>query len=97
MIDARRHRTQEANRADARERLAELITEALVEPKTRAKSRVNRVGKVERLDGDIAISNSICFNKSFNPEKVSHRTPAPHSTTSKAPAGAHWAVSAAGR
>jgi len=51
MIDARRHRTQEANRADARERMAELITEALVQPKTRAKSRVNRVGKVQRLAG----------------------------------------------
>ncbi|WP_121118887.1 alternative ribosome rescue aminoacyl-tRNA hydrolase ArfB [Croceibacterium ferulae] len=51
MIDARRHRTQEANRADARERMAELITEALVVPKTRAKSRVNRVGKMQRLAG----------------------------------------------
>ena len=49
LIDARRFRTQEANRADARERLAELIAEALVEPKKRAKSRVNRVGKEQRL------------------------------------------------
>jgi ribosome-associated protein len=51
LIDARRHRTQEANRADARERLAALIAEALVAPKVRAKSRVNRVGKVQRLAG----------------------------------------------
>ena len=51
LIDARRFRTQDANRADARERLTELITQALVEPKKRAKSRVNRVGKVQRLKG----------------------------------------------
>lgn len=49
LIDARRFRTQEANRSDARERLAELIREALVEPKKRAKTRLNRVGKAQRL------------------------------------------------
>ena len=49
LIDARRFRTQEANRSDARQRLAELIAEAQVEPKKRAKSRVNRVGKEQRL------------------------------------------------
>ena len=49
VLDARRFRTQEANRADARDRLAELINKALVEPKKRAKSRVNRVGKMQRL------------------------------------------------
>ena len=49
IIDARRFRTQEQNRSDARERMAELLIEAQVEPKKRAKSRVNRVGKVQRL------------------------------------------------
>jgi len=49
IIDARRHRTQDMNRADARQRLAELLAEAQIEPKKRAKSRVNRVGKVQRL------------------------------------------------
>jgi ribosome-associated protein len=49
VIDARRFRTQEANRADARERLAELIEAALVEPKKRARTTVNRPGKVKRL------------------------------------------------
>ena len=49
IIDARRFRTQDQNRSDARERLAELLTEAQVEPKKRAKTRVNRVGKVQRL------------------------------------------------
>jgi ribosome-associated protein len=49
VIAARRFRTQEANREDARARLAALIDQALVEPKKRAKSRVNRVGKEQRI------------------------------------------------
>jgi ribosome-associated protein len=49
VLTARSHRTQEANRAEARERLAELLEEAQRLPKKRAKSRVNRVGKVKRL------------------------------------------------
>jgi ribosome-associated protein len=51
VIAARRFRTQEANRADARERLAELLTEAMNLPQKRAKSRLNRVGKEKRLQG----------------------------------------------
>jgi ribosome-associated protein len=49
VIAAGRYRTQEANREDARERLAEMLRQALVEPKKRAKTRVNRVGKIQRL------------------------------------------------
>jgi ribosome-associated protein len=49
VIDARRFRTQEANRQDARERLSEMIEASLKEPKKRAKTRLNRVGKVKRL------------------------------------------------
>jgi len=49
VIAARSFRTQEANREDARRRLAEMLEQAQVAPKKRAKSRVNRVGKVERL------------------------------------------------
>ena len=49
VIAARRFRTQEANREDARARLAELVEQALVEPKKRARSRVNRVGKEQRI------------------------------------------------
>jgi ribosome-associated protein len=49
VLTARNHRTQEANREDARARLAELIEQALVEPRKRAKTRLNRVGKVQRL------------------------------------------------
>jgi len=50
MIAARRFRTQEANRADAREKLVELIREAHRLPEKRAKSRLNRVGKAQRLE-----------------------------------------------
>lgn len=49
VLTARTHRTQEANREEARRRLAELIENAHKQPKKRAKSRVNRVGKVKRL------------------------------------------------
>jgi ribosome-associated protein len=51
VLTARRFRTQEANRADARERLAELLREAMKIPEKRAKTRLNRVGKTERLAG----------------------------------------------
>jgi ribosome-associated protein len=49
LLTARRHRTREANREDARARLAELIEQAQKEPKPRAKSRLNRVGKEQRI------------------------------------------------
>lgn len=49
VLDARRFRTQEANRADARVRLGALIEQALIEPKKRARTTVNRPGKVKRL------------------------------------------------
>jgi len=49
LIVAREHRTQEANRALAREKLEELLREAHRRPKQRAKTRLNRVGKTQRL------------------------------------------------
>ena len=51
VITARRHRTQEANRTDARERLAELLKDAQKLPEKRGKSRLNRIGKEKRLKG----------------------------------------------
>ena len=51
VLTARRFRTQEANRADARDRLAKLIADAFRVSLKRAKSRVNRINKVERLAG----------------------------------------------
>lgn len=51
VLTARSHRTQEANRADARARLAAMLEDAQHEPKKRAKTRVNRIGKEARLRG----------------------------------------------
>ena len=51
VLTARRFRTQEANRADGRERVLELLAEAQNLPVKRAKSRLNRVGKEQRLQG----------------------------------------------
>ena len=51
VLTARRFRTQEANRQDARDRLTELLEEAQKLPAKRAKSRLNRVGKEQRLQG----------------------------------------------
>ena len=51
LLIAQRFRTQEANREDARQRLAELIEEAFKLPEKRAKSRLNRINKTERLEG----------------------------------------------
>ncbi|MCK0099226.1 aminoacyl-tRNA hydrolase [Qipengyuania sp. S6317L1] len=49
LITARQHRTQEANRQLARSRLEEMLKAAHRAPKKRAKTRVNRVGKTQRL------------------------------------------------
>ena len=51
VLTARRFRTQEANRQDARARLTELLTEAHQLPEQRKKSRLNRNGKEQRLTG----------------------------------------------
>ena len=49
VLTAREYRTQEANREAARARLVAMLDEALTPPARRAKTRVNRVGKVKRL------------------------------------------------
>jgi len=49
VLTARRFRTQEANRVDARERLEAMIRAAFEAPAKRAKSRLNRVGKEARI------------------------------------------------
>jgi ribosome-associated protein len=51
VIIAQRHRTQERNRADARERLAELIREAAVPPVPRRATKVPRAEKKRRVEG----------------------------------------------
>jgi ribosome-associated protein len=49
-IIARNHRTQEQNRREAFERLAELVRQALVEPKPRRATKPTRASKERRLD-----------------------------------------------
>ncbi|WOE75088.1 alternative ribosome rescue aminoacyl-tRNA hydrolase ArfB [Alterisphingorhabdus coralli] len=51
VITAKRHRTQAANRLDARERFVSLLQKARTLPAKRKKSRLNRVGKTKRLQG----------------------------------------------
>lgn len=50
LITARRFRTQEANRADARERLAELIQKAHVRQARRIKTKPGKAAKARRVD-----------------------------------------------
>lgn len=50
VIRADRFRTQEQNRADARQRLNDLVQEALVVPKRRIATRVTRAVKMRRRD-----------------------------------------------
>ena len=50
LITARRFRTQEANRTDARRRLAEMIAAAHIAPRKRKPTRVPKAAKAERVD-----------------------------------------------
>ena len=50
VIRAERHRTQELNRADARQRLIELVREASIVPKRRIATRPTKASKERRLE-----------------------------------------------
>lgn len=50
-LTASEYRTQAENRQSARARLRTIIEDALTPPRPRAKSRLNRVGKEQRLKG----------------------------------------------
>jgi ribosome-associated protein len=50
IITARRFRSQEANRADARRRLAEMIAAAHIVQRKRKPTRPSRAAKAERVD-----------------------------------------------
>lgn len=50
VIDARRYRTQAANREDARERLAELIRQAATPPRRRRRTRPTAASKQRRVE-----------------------------------------------
>ncbi len=53
VITARSHRTQEANRADARARLAQLVARAhIVKPK-RVRTRISRAAKAKRVEAKV--------------------------------------------
>jgi ribosome-associated protein len=56
VILARRHRTQEANRADARERLIALIAAAHERPERRIKTKPTKAAKARRVDAKKARS-----------------------------------------
>lgn len=50
VIRADRHRTQEQNRQDARDRLDDLLSEAAAEPKPRVATKPTRASKARRRD-----------------------------------------------
>ena len=50
IITARTHRTQETNRAEARERVVAMIEEAHVRQARRVKTKVSRAAKARRVD-----------------------------------------------
>ena len=50
VVTARTHRTQEANRIEARRRLAELIANAHIRPEKRIKTKPSRSAKARRVD-----------------------------------------------
>jgi ribosome-associated protein len=50
VILARSFRTQEANRADARARLNELVDAALIRPEKRIKTKPSKAAKAKRVD-----------------------------------------------
>ena len=50
LITARRFRTQEANRADSRRRLAEMIAAAHIAPRKRKPTRVSKAANAQRVD-----------------------------------------------
>ena len=56
VILARSFRTQEANRADARARLSELIDAALIRPERRIKTKPSKAAKAKRVDSKKARS-----------------------------------------
>jgi ribosome-associated protein len=50
LITARRFRTQEANRTDARERAAELVAQAFIAPERRIKTKPSKAAKARRVE-----------------------------------------------
>jgi ribosome-associated protein len=57
VIRAERFRTQERNRADARERLAELVRQASVAPRRRIATKPSRAQRLQRLEAKVKRSS----------------------------------------
>jgi ribosome-associated protein len=57
VISAQRFRTQEHNKRDAFERLAEMVAQARIEPKIRRATKPTRASKERRLEGKQKRSN----------------------------------------
>jgi ribosome-associated protein len=53
VIQAEQFRSQERNRADARERLADMIRQALIAPKPRVATKPSRSAKRKRVDSKV--------------------------------------------
>jgi ribosome-associated protein len=51
VVTARSHRTQDANRSEARERLAEMVAKARIAPVKRVKTKPSRSAKEKRMEG----------------------------------------------
>jgi ribosome-associated protein len=50
LVTARRFRTREANREDARARVAELVAQAHIRPERRVKTRPSKAAKAKRVE-----------------------------------------------
>jgi ribosome-associated protein len=68
IIEARRYRTQEQNRFDATQRLADLIKKALVKPKTRKPTNPTVTAKAARL-GDKKQRGEIKRTRHYDPDE----------------------------
>jgi ribosome-associated protein len=69
MIRAKRFRTQEKNREDARRRFAELIRMALYNPKKRIKTRPSMNARHKRMDSKKKRAKIKAYRKKVVPEK----------------------------
>ena len=68
VIDARRHRTQAQNREDARERLVELLRQALVRPKRRRRTKPTRTSVEMRIKSKKRRSETKRGRTGFDPD-----------------------------
>jgi len=53
LIDSREHRTQAQNRAEARERLADLVRRAAARPKSRRRTQPSRAARERRMESKV--------------------------------------------